>query len=402
MAALTEQREELRRAASQGKVREVEPVGVHRADGSLERARKTQEGRVPVYREAASAAFEKVRYTEDMQKAGYTILVPQMAPIHFDLIEELFKSSGYNVVLLPSVDQGAVEAGLKYVNNDICYPSILVTGQIMEAVLSAASTTSSRLAVIITQTGGGCRATNYIALIRKALHEDSGHPEIPVISLTAASTALDENNPGFDVTQEATAAQDGRERRCSILGDLHHACCLYRVRPYEAEPGQRRRALRPQWMDYLEANVCDIKWRDGSKRFYDLCQRIGRRLRRAASASTTARKPRVGVVGEILVKFHPTANNQVVQGHRAGGLRGQRARPRGLLPLRHAQPGVQTPTPSSRTNLNEVRLSAIWRGIKPSSRSCAIRSRKMLRPTPTRFQEYPDHAYRACRSRPSK
>ena len=106
-------------------------MGVKNADGSLERARKTQEGRVPVYREAASAAFEKVRYTEDMQKAGYTILVPQMAPIHFDLIEELFKSSGYNVVLLPSVDQGAVEAGLKYVNNDICYPSILVTGQIM-------------------------------------------------------------------------------------------------------------------------------------------------------------------------------------------------------------------------------------------------------------------------------
>ena len=165
MAALSEQREELRRAASQGRVHEVEPVGVRQADGSLERARHTQEGRVPVYREAASAAFEKVRYTEDMQRAGYTILVPQMAPIHFDLLEELLKSAGYNVVLLPSVDQGAVEAGLKYVNNDICYPSILVTGQIMEAVLSG-KYDLSRLAVIITQTGGGCRATNYIALIR--------------------------------------------------------------------------------------------------------------------------------------------------------------------------------------------------------------------------------------------
>ena len=239
MAALTEQRDELRRAASRGEVREVEPVGVKNADGSLERARKTQEGRVPVYREAASAAFEKVRYTEDMQKAGYTILVPQMAPIHFDLIEELFKSSGYNVVLLPSVDQGAVEAGLKYVNNDICYPSILVTGQIMEAVLSG-KYDLSRLAVIITQTGGGCRATNYIALIRKAL-KDSGHPEIPVISLTAAS-GLDEKNPGFNVPQGPRPAHQGRLR--PALRRPHHAAALPRA-PLRGRGRRRRRALRP-------------------------------------------------------------------------------------------------------------------------------------------------------------
>jgi predicted CoA-substrate-specific enzyme activase len=162
MAALSEQRAELERQTREGETREVEPIGVHLADGSLERARTTDTARrAPVYRKTASAAFEKVRYTQDMQKAGYTILAPQMSPIHFELIEELLKNEGYNVVLLPCVDQGAVEAGLKYVNNDICYPSILVTGQIMEAVLSG-KYDLSHTAVLISQTGGGCRATNYI------------------------------------------------------------------------------------------------------------------------------------------------------------------------------------------------------------------------------------------------
>lgn len=119
-------------------------------------------------REASSTEFEKVQFTKEMKEAGYTILCPQMAPIHFDLLVEIFRKNGYNFELLPSVDHGAVDAGQKYVNNDICYPSILVTGQIMEAVMSGRYDTD-KLAVIITQTGGGCRATNYIALIRKAL-----------------------------------------------------------------------------------------------------------------------------------------------------------------------------------------------------------------------------------------
>ena len=171
------------RSSTAGQICEVAPEGVLCADGTPERARKDEPGRVPVYRESASAAFKKVRYTKEMQDAGYTILAPQMSPIHFELVEDLLKNEGFNAVLLPSVDQGAVDMGLKYVNNDICYPSILVTGQIMEAVLSG-KYDLSRTAVLITQTGGGCRATNYIALIRKAL-KDSGHPEVPVISLTA-------------------------------------------------------------------------------------------------------------------------------------------------------------------------------------------------------------------------
>ena len=297
MAALSEQREELRRAASRGQVREVEPVGVHNADGSIERARETAEGRVPVYREAASAAFEKVRYTEDMQKAGYTILVPQMAPIHFDLLEVLLKSAGYNVVLLPSVDQGAVEAGLKYVNNDICYPSILVTGQIMEAVLSG-EYDLSRTAVIITQTGGGCRATNYIALIRKAL-KDSGHPEIPVISISAVK--LDEENPGFKVTPQILKAAV----YCILYGDVMMQM-LYRTRPYEAEPGAAN-ALFEKYMAKARAMAPSFTRKSYTKlvresvHAFDTLPLVGE-----------GTKPRVGVVGEILVKFHPTANNHVV------------------------------------------------------------------------------------------
>jgi predicted nucleotide-binding protein (sugar kinase/HSP70/actin superfamily) len=183
MAAMREQDAELRRQAAAGLVHEEVPVGVRRADGTLEHARQTDlSRRAPVYRKAASAAFKKVRYTKKMQEEGYTILAPQMSPIHFELVEPLLREYGYNVVLLPSVDHGAVETGLKYVNNDICYPSILTVGQLMEAVLSG-KYDLSRTALLISQTGGGCRATITSHLIRTALR-DSGHPEIPVISLS--------------------------------------------------------------------------------------------------------------------------------------------------------------------------------------------------------------------------
>ena len=248
-------------------------------------------------RAAASAAFPKVPFTEEMREAGYTILCPQMAPIHFDLIKEVFRAGGYNLELLPSTDRGAVEAGLRYVNNDICYPSILVTGQIMEAIESGRYDLS-KTAVVITQTGGGCRATNYIALIRKALR-DSGHADIPVISLSAVK--LDENNPGFKLTVPLL-------KSCvySVLfGDLMMQM-LYRTRPYEAEEG----AANELFEDFME-------------RARRLAPTFTRRSftklsREAITAFDTlpltgeGSKPRVGVVGEILVKFHPTANNHVV------------------------------------------------------------------------------------------
>ena len=248
-------------------------------------------------RASKSAAYPKVPFTQEMKDAGYTILCPQMAPIHFDLIKEVFRAGGYNLELLPSTDRGAVEAGLRYVNNDICYPSILVTGQIMEAIESGRYDLS-KTAVVITQTGGGCRATNYIALIRKALR-DSGHPDIPVISLSAVK--LDESNPGFKLTVPLLKA-------CvySVLfGDLMMQM-LYRTRPYEAEEG----AANELFEDFMER----------ARRLAPNFTRSSftKLSRQAITAFDTlpltgeGTKPRVGVVGEILVKFHPTANNHVV------------------------------------------------------------------------------------------
>ena len=248
-------------------------------------------------RASKSAAYPKVPFTQEMKDAGYTILCPQMAPIHFDLIKEVFRAGGYNLELLPSTDRGAVEAGLRYVNNDICYPSILVTGQIMEAIESGRYDLS-KTAVVITQTGGGCRATNYIALIRKALRE-SGHPDIPVISLSAVK--LDESNPGFKLTVPLL-------KSCvySVLfGDLMMQM-LYRTRPYEAEEG----AANELFEDFMER----------ARRLAPNFTRSSftKLSRQAITAFDTlpltgeGTKPRVGVVGEILVKFHPTANNHVV------------------------------------------------------------------------------------------
>ena len=302
MAALKEQREELERATAAGEAVEVAPQGILTADGTPEEKRGTDLGkRVPIYRKAASAAFEKVRYTKEMNDAGYTILAPQMAPIHFDLVKEILQSEGYNVVLLPSVDQGAVEAGLKYVNNDICYPSILVTGQIMEAIESG-KYDLSRTACLISQTGGGCRATNYIALIRKAL-KDAGHPEIPVISVSVAS-GLDEDNPGFTLMRGSLLI---KVIQALLYGDLIMQL-LYRTRPYEAVAGTADALYEELMAEGREL----MRGKVSNKAFYRLCQRTVDAYE-ALPLENDRSKPRVGVVGEILVKFHPTANNEVVR-----------------------------------------------------------------------------------------
>ena len=249
-------------------------------------------------REGADTEFPRAVFTEEMKEQGYTILAPQMAPYHFELLVPIFSRFGYNVELLPSVDHGAVDAGLKYVNNDICYPSILVTGQIMEAVMSGRYD-ADKLAVLITQTGGGCRATNYISLIRKAL-KAVGLAHIPVIAISFKD--LGEHNPGFKITpkmllQAVYALQYG-----DVLMQ-----CLYRTRPYEVEPGSANR-LFDHWMA-----TCKGQLETGES-----YGRFKRTIRQIVEDFDTlplqgeGTKPRVGVVGEILVKFHPTANNQIV------------------------------------------------------------------------------------------
>lgn len=249
-------------------------------------------------REGATTEFARAMFTQEMKDEGYTILCPQMAPIHFDLLVEIFRKNGYNFELLPSVDHGAVNAGLKYVNNDICYPSILVTGQIMEAILSGRYDTD-KLAVIITQTGGGCRATNYISLIRKALAA-TGLSHVPVIALSFKD--LGENHPGFHVTPAMLL----QAAYAIFYGDLLMQV-LYRTRPYELTPGSAEH-LFAYWMD-----TCRSQLRTGLsyRTFKETTKSIVEDFDTLPLAGEGT-KPRVGVVGEILVKFHPTANNQVV------------------------------------------------------------------------------------------
>ena len=298
MAALKDQEAERRAEAEAAgeayKVGEASPV----EPSNEQPVFATHKYRIEPQRESKSTAWDKVPFTEEMRREGYTILCPQMAPIHFDLVKEVFHAYGYNLELLPSTDRGAVEAGLRYVNNDICYPSILVTGQIMEAIESG-KYDLTKTAVVISQTGGGCRATNYIALIRKALR-DSGHPEIPVISLSAVK--LDEKNPGFKLTVPMLKAAV-----YSILfGDVMMQM-LYRCRPYEVTPGAAN-ALFDEYMARARALAPKFNRRN-----------FTRLAREAIEAFDTmplegeGTKPRVGVVGEILVKFHPTANNHVVE-----------------------------------------------------------------------------------------
>ncbi len=250
-------------------------------------------------REGASTEWDRPQFTEEMKEAGYTILAPQMAPIHFDLLVPIFERFGYNVELLPSVDHGAVDAGLKFVNNDICYPSILVTGQIMEAVLSGNYDTD-KLAVLITQTGGGCRATNYIALIRKAL-KSVGLGHIPVIALSFKD--LGEVNPGFKVTPKMLL----QAIYALSYGDLL-MMCLYRTRPYEVEPGSAN-ALFDYWMARCKEQLMrGMKYSEFKKTVRAIVEAFD-----TLPLQGEGTKPRVGVVGEILVKFHPTANNQIVE-----------------------------------------------------------------------------------------
>ena len=249
--------------------------------------------------ESLSTAIHKPQYTEEMKEQGYTILAPQMAPIHFELLSELFHYGGYNLELLPSVDQGALEAGLKYTNNDICYPSILTTGQVMEAITSG-KYDLDKTAVIITQTGGGCRATNYIGLIRKALRE-AGAPQIPVIGLSF-HRGLDEENPGFKVTLPLLR----RAVYVFFYGDLLMQC-LYRTRPYEAVPGSAEKLYR-HWMEVCKEQI-------GTKVNRHIFKRTVKQMIHefdTLELINDGSKPRVGVVGEILVKFHPTANNGIV------------------------------------------------------------------------------------------
>ncbi|MBR3838986.1 MAG: 2-hydroxyacyl-CoA dehydratase [Clostridia bacterium] len=239
-------------------------------------------------------SFPKVVFTQQMRK-DYTILAPQMSPIHFDLVQHVFRHHGYNLEVLPSNDRKAIDWGLKYVNNDACFPSIIVVGQFVEA-LKSGKYDLNKVALLITQTGGGCRATNYIAFIRKAL-KDMGLGHIPVISLSVSGL---ESNPGF----KPTVSMINSAIKALAFGDLFMRV-LYRTRPYELEAGSADK-LYEKWNE-----KCKDVLSCSSSRLYDnTVKSIVEEFDNLPLKDIV--KPKVGLVGEILVKFHPTANNNVV------------------------------------------------------------------------------------------
>ena len=241
--------------------------------------------------------YHRQEFTKEMALEGYTILAPQMSPIHFELLEPVFHKYGYNIAVLDNDNREAIDVGLKFVNNDACFPSITVVGQIMQAVLSGKYDTR-KLAIIMTQTGGCCRASNYVAFIRRAL-EKAGMGYIPVISLNANGM---EKNEGFHISMKMLADM----LQGVVYGDLLMRC-LYRVRPYELEPGSAN-ALHRKWRQRC---IDALKEKHASRSYAKLCRQIVEEFDNLPIEEQLV-KPRVGIVGEILVKYMPLANNHLV------------------------------------------------------------------------------------------
>ena len=243
-----------------------------------------------------SNAYRRVTFTKAMKK-DYTLLCPQMSPIHFDLLEPAIRSFGYKIEVLQNDNRSAIDTGLKYVNNDACYPSLIVIGQIMDALLSG-KYDLNKTAVFMSQTGGGCRASNYVGFIRRAL-EKAGMPQVPVISVNANGM---ETNPGFSITLPMLT----KALQAIVYGDLFMRV-LYATRPYEAEPGAANR-LHEKWKERCIRTLSRrspsmLEFNRNIKGIIEDFDNLPRR---------NVVKPKVGIVGEILVKFSPLANNHVV------------------------------------------------------------------------------------------
>ena len=238
---------------------------------------------------------QKILFTKKMKKE-HTILAPEMSPIHFQFFEAAFRASGYKLVVLPTNNKKIVTEGLKYVNNDACYPAIIVVGQIIDA-LKSGKYDIDNTSVIISQTGGGCRASNYIGFLRKALI-DAGFPDIPVISLNANGM---ERNPGFKITKKLL----NRGLMAIVYGDVLMRT-LYRVRPYEKEKGSAN-MLYNKWVYIANENLKTGNIFTFRKNIKNIIKEFDE------LEIIDVKKPKVGLVGEILVKFHPLANNNIVE-----------------------------------------------------------------------------------------
>ena len=238
--------------------------------------------------------YKKAKFTKNMKK-DYTILAPQMAPMHFKLISVAFKQEGYNLEILPET-QEALDYGLQYVNNDACYPSILVIGELISA-LKSGKYDLDRTAVMISQTGGSCRATNYLGFLKKAI-KDSGFEKVPILSLNANGF---EKQEGFKITPALA-------HRCLLAvsyGDILMKL-LYHTRPYEINKGESEK-LYNTWNERVKINI-----QNGS--FFEYKRNITNIIEDFSNIKTSSeKKVKVGIVGEILVKFSPFANNNLAE-----------------------------------------------------------------------------------------
>ena len=238
------------------------------------------------------------KFTPEMKKT-HTILIPNMAITQFRLLEYALRYDGYKCEILGNCGSAVAQLGLKYVHNDTCYPALLVIGQFLDA-LNSGKYDLDHTALLITQTGGGCRATNYIGFIRRALKK-AGMEQIPVISLNLGGI---ESNPGFHLNAELLL----RAAYAATFGDIFMRC-VYRMRPYEQEKGSVD-AVHAKWLkvtqDFVTAKHMSFF------KFNKLCRAIIRDFD-AIPIKEDLRKPRVGIVGEILVKFSPAGNNHLVE-----------------------------------------------------------------------------------------
>lgn len=239
----------------------------------------------------------RLLFTEEMKKE-YTILFPQMLPIHFTMLEKVFRMHGYNAVMLTTTHHGIVSEGLKYVHNDTCYPALLVIGQMMDAIKSGQYDVH-KLALMITQTGGGCRASNYIHLLRKALQR-AGYEYIPIISLNMSGM---EKNPGFSLSLTFLRQMLHGLVYGDLIMNLANQC-----RPYEIHKGDTDR-LVDEWVNRL---VADFEKGSSSFKHEHICELLNRISDEfAAIPVRRIDKVKVGVVGEIYVKYSPLGNNNL-------------------------------------------------------------------------------------------
>ena len=262
-----------------------------------EAEQQEQQEKAEQQKELGDYQVKRVPFSKEMREEGYTILIPQMIPIHFELLESSVKSLGYKVKLLRECTEKTVEVGLRYVNNDACYPAILTTGQFIEALQSGEYDTN-KTALIMSQTGGGCRATNYIGFIRKALN-DAGFGDVPVISFNVVGM---EKSTGFKITPKMAV----NLFRAVFYGDLLQKLLL-KNRPYEVNKGETE-ALYEKWLEKCKILSAKCTLKQFKKSIQDMVDDFEK-----IELDTSIEKPKVGIVGEVLIKYHPFGNNDIIK-----------------------------------------------------------------------------------------